>query len=206
MTEFKLPYLRPQQMDPVRKLVPNSPRILRPKDYVVIDGDTIWALAPPDENGKRPSGFEIRLRAVSLPEKVMNTRIERAFRALGAPSRFTSGDKATQFLKTETKGKGKADHRCLLIIPSVDPIRGTVRKDRFNRLLADVYISGSPGDTFELANAKSVDHIMIENGYAAMNPSEKPAPHRAIDALANFGISPNQSSVSRSPAYEDPDM
>lgn len=193
---FQLPYLRPSQMDPVRLLVPNTPRILRPKDYAVIDGDTIWALAERDEDGQRPAGFHIRLRTIKAPEKNRTTNIEKAFVRMGIDSKYTSGDKAADFLKYQTKGSKPSEQNCLLIIPSLDPQTGNVRRDRFRRLIADVYISGRPGEIFEIANAKSVENLMVENGQATLNLSEKRAPHQALDAVRAFFGSP-KAAISR---------
>lgn len=181
-----LPYLDPEILRPKtpprpgeipKQRAPKGPCIIHSKDYQVIDGDTIWVMGPPDDTGKRPMAFSIRFRTLDAAPKVRNTKIEKFFRTMGAPSAYTSGDAATRFLKEAAAG------RPILYVPSPIDNNLNIRRDKHNRVLADVYISGTKGQDFEIANAKSVSHMMVERGYGAMNMKEKPAERRAEDAL-----------------------
>lgn len=203
---MRIPYLRPEHMDPENQLVPNTPRILRPMDYCVIDGDTIWALGERGEDGKRPCGFSIRLRTISLPERTRDTQIDKAMRKLGIDTDITTGDLAKMWLKTKLRGQKYSEARSILVIPSRDPITGGIRKDKYNRLIGDVYVSGKPGNAFEIANAESVEEIMIKQGHATLNTSEVRAEMNALRAVRNFSGLATRKDVSDEKAFDDPDM
>lgn len=200
---MRLPYLRSSSLDPTTQIAPLEPCVVRPYDYRVIDGDTIWVMAPPNpsNDGKRDPGFSIRFRSVSAPEKSRKSAIETFFKKIGAESDYKLGDEATDFLRNKAKG------RLLLIVPSVDQQDGSLRRDKYNRVLADVYLSGDTGKVFDVANAICVPDMMLEKGYASTNPGEEPARSRAKEAIlqANPGAI---ATINReeSSSFDDPDL
>lgn len=177
-----LPYMdakliRPGPMNKDTPLHKGIPMIIRPDDFATVDGDTISSLTSPNEEGKRSMGFSVRFRTINAAEKVRNTKIEQAYTAMGAPSGITRGDLAKDFLKRKMK-----DH-AVMIIPAINPDTGDALRDKRGRIIGDVFISGTPGDSFDIANAVSVADMMIENGYATSNPREKRAESSAYNAL-----------------------
>lgn len=179
---ISLPYMkahkvRPGIVNPEIPLIRGIPMIIKPTDFAVVDGDTITSLTAPDENGTRQMGFSVRARSFDSPEKIKNTRSERAFAMMGAPSTPGRGDFARDFLKKRVAG------RAVLIVPVIDSDTGEAKTEDHGRVLGDIYISGTPGDKFDIANAICLEDLMAKYNYATVNLQESRQPKRAYDAL-----------------------
>lgn len=135
-------------------------------------------------------GFSIRTRGHSSPEKVRNTRIEQFYQKMNASSHYTKGDAARDFLIKACKG------HALILVPSVDSATGQPRRDKYKRLLADVFISGKPGKEAEIANAVNVSELMISNGFARRNMEEAPSHLPLKNRLSRVAPESNENDLS----------
>jgi len=140
---------------------PYRPFILSPRAYRVIDGDTISVRAPRiDGKPGRGEAFRIRFAAVNAPEKLAPQPAARSLLAVGLrhPSMDLGAD-ARDHLRHVCK-----DRAILVCFPGHDDDFGL---DRYRRLLADVVISGAPGEDFELRGAFSAQAEMLDRRLAS---------------------------------------
>ncbi|MEP3667728.1 MAG: thermonuclease family protein [Roseibium sp.] len=140
------------------------PFFVRPRDYSVIDGDTIRILAPKGPMDKwRPEAFSVRFRSIAAPEKPKPEMTDKIMKSVGIdPHADNAGIIAKNALKDLLKG------RCLMIEP-----KGA---DRYKRTLGDISASGTPGKSFDLNNAFSVEQRMIDGGIVTRFSNEEELP------------------------------
>ena len=142
----------------LRHYKPEAPRawpvpfVVRSGDFLTVDGDTI-ALLGAGEGRNRPVTMRVRFRSANAaetrdkgrsPERVMLTRI-------GVMPGNGAGQAASRALSGLTAG------RSIVIVPS--------GRDRWGRLLGDVWVSGCAGRSFGMAGAFSVENEMIRRGH-----------------------------------------
>jgi hypothetical protein len=143
---------RPAGMDPT--LLGTRPFLLRPGNFSVIDGDTIWVLPNPRTrraDGGPPNSFSIRFRSIAAPERPKKRATDAILKAGGVnPYWDSAGQKATDLLKTYL------DKRALLVQPS-----GEI--DRHGRMLGDMYVVPYTGARPDLDRAISIEHLMLDN-------------------------------------------
>lgn len=141
------------------------PFVIRASDYYVIDGDTfgVMAAAPKSNDPlailaegspqRRPEAFRIRLRSVNAPEMPKKGGADDIFKEMDIDlHRHHPGMVAKRELQQTTR------KRTLLCVPT--------GKDRYGRLLCDVYASGEPGPRFEVGAAFSIARHMHDRGMA----------------------------------------
>lgn len=155
------PYLPVSRLAPGMIQRPAEPFFLRPRDYRVVDGDTFMVLAPPAEPGaRREEAFRIRLYSVDTPEKPLRRGSEESLRCAGIdPHADSPGRQASLLVKALCKG------RALYIEPETN--RNGQFTDRYGRLLANVCLSGSPGQDFDTEGAYTLGPALMRRGYAS---------------------------------------
>lgn len=157
------PYLRAEELVPNMRERPDIPFFVRPRDYRIVDGDTIRLLSPQwdSERKKRFEAFRIRFPHIDAPELPWPRLTDNILKRAGIePNKGNAGLAATAYLR-----KICAD-RCLLIIPQMDATGP--KCDRYHRLIASVIVSGAPGADFDLTGAYDVEHHMYRKGHAQM--------------------------------------
>lgn len=142
------------------------PFVMRAQDYYVIDGDTFGVMAAPASSDDplaqitqgrrplRPEAFRIRLRSVNAPEMPKKGSADDIFKEMEIDQhRHHPGMVAKRALQEATR------KRALLCVPT--------GKDRYGRLLCDVYASGEPGPRFEIGAAFSISRHLHDRGLAS---------------------------------------
>lgn len=154
------PYLPVSKLTPGMAARPSEAFFLRPRDYRVIDGDTFKVLAPPAARGeRREEAFRIRLYSVNTPEKPKRRGSDETLRKAGIdPHANSPGRQASLLVKALCSG------RALF----VEPVQGDGGRivDRYGRLLANVSISGAPGQNFNTERAYALGPYLVRRGYA----------------------------------------
>ena len=171
------PYLDPELLRPQMRERPVTPFFVRPRDYRVIDGDTIMLLAPKAGNGRREEAFRIRMFSINAPEKPKKNGLDLMMAGMGLDRHAASpGRAATRFLTDYLKG------RVILVEPRADEGR---RLDRYGRLLARVSASGRASAYFAPEAAVSVEHHLLRNGHAVLLEG-KPPPEAVTPLLSDL--------------------
>lgn len=165
------------------------PFVMQAKDYYVIDGDTFGVMAPPAKTDDpvaklvqrhrplRPEAFRIRLRSVNAPEMPRKGSADDIFKDLDIDQhRHHPGMIAKRALQEVTR------KRALLCVPT--------GKDRYRRLLCDVYASGEPGPRFEISEAFSIARHMHDRGLATTMDFAGGLPSRYPDMYEIETMSP----------------
>lgn len=149
---------------------PRQPFFIGPRDYFVIDGDTIMALGRLTRShqllhgDRRPEAFRIRHRAIAAAEKPQYTMGERQLMKVGIDAHENHpGMIATKTLRRMCR------NRVLFIEPSG-------RTDKYGRMLADIAVSGAPGSSFELDGAIGTEYEMLRRHAAEPFSSEERLP------------------------------
>jgi|GEM_PF-5491979 len=153
----------------------------RPCDYLVIDGDTFAIMSYFDERGefmpaRRDAGgqplahFRVRLPNVDTAELRMTTIYDAEKRALGIdPDAGSVGDVVKKEVQSMVRD------RALFIHPQ-QGWDGTVR-DRYDRVLAHVVISGSKGNQFNPIGSRSLEIELLERNLAIVMEGREYPPH-----------------------------
>jgi len=153
---------RPAGMDPA--LLGRQPFLLRPGNFSVIDGDTVWVTPNPrrQPEGSAPNCFSMRFRSIAAPERPKKRATDTILKAGSInPHWDSAGQKATDLLKTYLDG------RALLVQPTGD-------KDKYGRMLCDMYVVPYTGASPDLERAASLEHLML--GQGAVNPFREEVP------------------------------
>jgi endonuclease YncB( thermonuclease family) len=138
---------------------PSEPFFIQPKDYRVVDGDTIRVLAPSVDGGRRKEAFRIRLYSVNTPEKPKRRGSEAALERIGINMHEDSpGLQAKALVQSVCQG------RALFI----EPVKGDEDRitDKYGRLLAHIAISGSVGANFDTEGAYALAPFLVRRGFA----------------------------------------
>lgn len=169
-------YLHPDFISPASKALPLEPFIVRPADFYVIDGDTIAVNATKtDDQGKRLRSFSIRLRSVEAPER-SKKKEDVSDIILGKMGRrqrsYDPGSFSHSTASILLKG------RCILVVPGKDR-----QRDDHDRLLGDVYVSGSGGKKFNVTDAFSLERVLLEDLLVTPRGNEDLPPLRLPENL-----------------------
>lgn len=159
-------YNRPAGMDP--ELIGQQPFLLRPGNFSVIDGDTIWALPNPRpekrEDGVPSYSFSMRFRSIAAPERPKRRATDRIIKSAGIdPYWDSAGQKATDLLKTYMK------RRALLVQP-------TGSTDKYGRMLCDMSVVPYTGSSPDITRAMSLERLMLEQKVVSPFRQETPPP------------------------------
>lgn len=153
-----IPYLRDSELQEGMTERPDKPFFVRPADYKVVDGDTLRILAPM-KDGRRPEAFRIRFDSVNAGEKPVRTANDEALRMAGIdPHSGSEGAIAKRLMTELCKG------RALFVAPVAQPDGDLC--DRHGRLLANVWVSGSPNRSFDPEGARSAENFLFERNLA----------------------------------------
>jgi endonuclease YncB( thermonuclease family) len=154
---------RVKDMDP--RIFGEQPFLLRPGNFAVIDGDTIWAWANNTSSfssKKRECAFSMRFRSIAAPEKPVRRATDSALKAAGIdPYWDSAGKKATDLLKTYLDG------RALLVLPTGDV-------DKYGRMLCDMAVVPYTGADPDLSRAVSLEVLMLQQGVVSPFRQESP--------------------------------
>ena len=157
---------RPVGMDP--KSLGREAFLLRPGDFSVIDGDTIWALSNSGQGGaqsgfdKPQKAFAMRFRSIAAPEKPKAHFLDAIMRENGIdPNPDSAGQKATDLLKTYL------DKRALLVHP-------TGEMDKYGRMICDMSVVPYTGKNPDLGRALSLENLMLEQKVVSPFRNETP--------------------------------
>lgn len=162
-----------------------TPFVIRPKDYFVADGDTLYLKA---EKGPVQDGgmaYGLRLRSVMAPEKSKMGLADEVLKRHGMP--YSPGNPG---LEAKAHATEICRNRAVLVVP-----RG---QDRFGRTLSDIYVSGAPGQRFSLDGSFSLEHKLtsprsfLENSVMRWAQGERRPDERVTDEIfgARLGEDP----------------
>lgn len=158
---------RPAGMDTA--VLGKRPFLLRPGNFSVIDGDTIWVTPNPARQGgetRAKNAFSIRFRSIAAPERPKKRATDSILKAGNIdPYWDSAGQKATNLLRKYL------DKRALLVNP-------TGEKDRYGRMLADMYVVPYTGSSPDLSRAISIEHMMLDQQVVNPFKQEKRPPLR----------------------------
>ncbi len=155
------PYIRDGDLSEMMLGRPTQPFLVRPKDYFVVDGDTVSLRTKSASTGRSVEAFSVRLDGVNAPEMPKSRATDALMRGIGIePHPGSPGQLATDRLRALARGHA-------LLIEPVEQENGDV-VDRYGRLLARISISGSPGRDFDLSGALSVSAVLHEEGHAVL--------------------------------------
>jgi hypothetical protein len=171
---------------------PGEPFFLAPRNYYVVDADTIAVLgrltrdqiALGDE--KREIAFRIRHRTIAAPEMPFYNQFDRMLKSKGMDIHNNNpAVVAANALKQLCR------NRAIFVEPSG-------RKDKYGRMLGDIAVSGARGAGFELRGALSTEWYLLENGHVdRFSDDEKIPPYtpfilqnllRQIQATPDMGL------------------
>lgn len=142
--------------------------IAPPGTYFPRDGDTIHINGKSPVTGKRDLAYGVRLASVMAPEKPRLGITDQVLMRAGRPVRpGDPGIAATNGIQALCKD------RALMIVP--------LGVDKFKRLLANVYVSGKPGASFEPEGAVSLEHALAARNLVGWSPENR-MPSRIITA------------------------
>lgn len=133
---------------------PRVPFLVGPKDYRIIDGDTLWILGRLTEERRilhgnmRPEAMRIRHRTIDAPERPRYNMNEAQLLKLGLDAHEANpGVVATKILRDMCRKK----------VIYIEP----TGVDVYGRMLADIAVSGAPGPEFEMEGCFSTEREMI---------------------------------------------
>ena len=153
------PYLPVSKLSEGMTARPSEPFFIQPRDYHVVDGDTIRILAPSVDGGRRKEAFRVRLYSVNTPEKPKHRGGEVALARAGINMHEDHhGAQSTKLVKSICEG------RALFLEPVVGE-EGKIT-DKYGRLLANIAISGSVGENFDTEGAYALAPFLVRRGYA----------------------------------------
>lgn len=179
---------RPAGMDPSR--LGRAPFLLRKGAYFVIDGDTIRVRANTENaksrhrSGIRPRiqgrafAFAIRFRSIAAPELPKHNGTDHILARSGIdPHGGSPGMRAKDGLRRMVRDMA------LLVVPSG-------RLDRYGRLLADMSRVPSLKGGLDLAQAVSIEHLLVDAGLVSRFGQERLPTRRPEPAAGPRGTTP----------------
>lgn len=181
-------YLQEQFLYAGMRELPRRPFIVKPGRYSVIDGDT-FSIRFPRRDGfdGMVEAFRVRFCSVNAAEKPPRRQDDAQMRALGIDLYANDpGELATRKLRELCKGRA-----LLFVFPDNEE---EFKHDRFRRVLAEVCVSGSPGEEFDLTGSSSLQYEMYRAGRAIPLPGSRIPPswpeylHQLDDALPSEAV------------------
>lgn len=157
-----LPYIRNEQVAGMRESSGIRPRrsfCIKPKNYRVVDGDTIAVMGRDPEGKPLQNAFRIRFNAVNAPEMPILTPEYYQLLKQGINIHFHNYG-MTSFEKLKELCHGRA----LYVCPGDG--QNSYELDKNGRLLAEVCVSGGKGELFEPVGSASLQLLMLEAGCA----------------------------------------